>query len=247
MFMDKIKLLQKMINEANNIVFFGGAGVSTDSGIKDFRSKDGLYNEKYKYPPEYMLSIDCFNNNQEDFYDFYKSKLNCLDVDANITHKYLKELEDCKKLKAIITQNIDGLHQKAGSKNVYELHGTIYDNYCIKCNKYYPARDVFNSKGVPRCSCGGVIKPSVVLYGEMLPNDIYTKSIDMILNADMLIVAGTSLTVEPASSLVKLFKGKYLVIINNDKTLYDVNANLVINENISSVFSKLEVPSNKGV
>lgn len=236
-----IDLLQKMIDDSNNIVFFGGAGVSTDSGIKDFRSKDGLYNEKYKYPPEFMLSRECFDNLIEDFYDFYKSKMNCLDIEPNITHKYLKRLEDIGKLKAIITQNIDGLHQKAGSKNIYELHGTIYKNNCVKCNKEYSARYVFNSKKIPKCKCGGYIKPSVVLYGESLPNDVYENAIKAINKSDMLIVAGTSLTVEPASSLVKLFKGKYLVIINNSKTLYDNNANLVINENLSNVFSKLNI------
>lgn len=238
---NKIDLLQKMINSANNIVFFGGAGVSTDSGIKDFRSKDGLYNEKYKYPPEFMLSRDCFNNLTKDFYDFYKNKMNCLDIAPNITHKYLKKLEDVGKLKAIITQNIDGLHQKAGSKVIYELHGTIYKNNCMKCNKEYGAEYIFNSKNIPKCSCGGIIKPSVVLYGEPLPNDIYMGAVDAISKADMLIVAGTSLTVEPASSLVRLFRGKSLVIINNDKTSYDNNANLVINDNLSKVFRKLRI------
>ena len=238
---NKINLLQKMIDGANNIVFFGGAGVSTDSGIKDFRSKDGLYNEKYKYPPEFMLSRDRFNNLTEDFYDFYKNKMNCLDIEPNITHKYLKELEDVGKLKAIITQNIDGLHQKAGNKVIYELHGTIYKNNCMICNKEYGAEYIFSSPNIPKCSCGGIIKPSVVLYGEPLPNDIYMGAVDAISKADMLIVAGTSLTVEPASSLVRLFRGKSLVIINNDKTSYDNNANLVINDNLGRVFGKLKI------
>ena len=238
--MDKIETLQKMIDESENIVFFGGAGVSTDSGIKDFRSEDGLYSMKYKYPVETMLSSGMFNKNPEEFYEFYKNNLNCLDVEPNITHKYLKELEDRGKLKAIVTQNIDGLHQKAGSKNVLEIHGTIYKNHCTSCSKEYDAKYVFNSKGVPKCDCGGIIKPDVVLYGEMLPR-CFSSAQYYIYNADMLIVAGTSLTVEPASSLINLFDGKYLVIINKDTTSYDEVASLVINDSLKKVFEKLKV------
>ena len=239
--MSDIENLQKMINESNNIVFFGGAGVSTESGIKDFRSKDGLYNMKFKFPPEYMLSVDCLYNNTSDFYDFYRDKLNCLSVLPNICHKFLVDLEKSGKLKAIVTQNIDGLHTKAGSKNVYEIHGSIYRNHCDKCGKKYGPEDVFNSKDIPRCDCGGMIRPDVVLYGEMLPDKDYTESIKAISKCDMLIVAGTSLTVYPASGLVDFFNGKYLVIINNDKTSFDNRANLVINKPLKDVFSKIVI------
>ena len=237
--MPKFAQLQRMIDEVDNIVFFGGAGVSTDSGIKDFRSPDGLYQEKFKYPAEYMLSRDLFYRSPSEFYEFYKAKLNCLDALPNVTHKYLKKLEDKGKLKAIITQNIDGLHTKAGSKKVYEIHGTIYKNHCLKCHKEYSAEYVFSSKGVPKCSCGGIIKPDVVLYGEQLP-DCFLEAQEAIFQADMLIVAGTSLTVEPASSLVSLFHGRYLVIINKQTTSYDNKADLVINDSLKTIFAKLK-------
>ena len=240
--MDKIEELKKMIDESNNIVFFGGAGVSTESGIPDFRSETGLYNQKntYNYPPEYLLSKTCFNQDIDEFYRFYKDKMNCLNYEPNITHKYLKELEDKGKLKAVITQNIDGLHQKAGSKTVYELHGTVYKNHCIKCNKEYTGEYVFDSVGVPTCSCGGVIKPDVVLYEEALPEDAFINSQKAIYNADMLIVAGTSLTVFPASGLVNLFQGKNLVIINRDPTPYDSRAKLVFHDSLSSIIEKIK-------
>lgn len=238
--MDKIDALQKMINEANNIVFFGGAGVSTASGIKDFRSKDGLYSLKTKYPAEYMLSSEMFFKHTSEFYDYYKENLNCLDVKPNIVHKYLKELEECGKLKAIITQNIDGLHSKAGSKNVLELHGTVFKNHCLKCGKEFSAEYVFNAKGIPLCDeCQGIIKPDVVLYGESLP-DSFIQAQEFILKADMLIVAGTSLTVQPASSLVNLFRGKFLVMINRTKTPSDATFDLVINDSLKDVFEKLK-------
>ncbi len=238
--MNKIKELQKRIDEVNNIVFFGGAGTSTDSGIKDFRSKNGIYHLNLKYPAEIILSNNFFYNNTKEFYEFYKTNLNSLNTAPNITHKYLKKLEDKGKLKAIITQNIDGLHQKAGSKIVYEIHGTTLKNHCLKCHKEFDAKYIFNSKGIPLCNeCNGLIKPDVVLYGEMLP-DCFNKAIEKINNAEMLIVAGTSLTVEPASSLINLFKGKYLIIINNDKTPYDYKANIVINDNIAKVFKQLK-------
>ena len=237
--MNDIEKLQKMIKESNNIVFFSGAGVSTDSGIKDFRSPDGLYNMKYKYPPEYMLSSDCFYSMPDEFYKFYKEYLNCLDIKPNVTHKYLKKLEDKNKLLGIITQNIDGLHTKAGNKKVYEIHGTVYKNHCIKCGKEYSGEYVFNSKNIPKCTCGGIIKPDVVLYGEMLPEREYNESLKIISEADMLIVAGTSLTVYPASGMVNLFNGKYLVIINKEKTTLDTRANLVINKNLKEVFENL--------
>lgn len=236
--MDNIKMLQNIIDESDNIVFFGGAGVSTESGIKDFRGSNGLYKEKFNYQPEYLLSSKCFHNDPEVFFDFYKNKMNCLNAVPNITHLYLSKLEKVGKLKAIITQNIDGLHQKAGSKNVLEIHGTISKNHCIECGKKYSSDFIFNSKGIPKCDCGGVIKPDVVLYGDMLP-EAFSIAQDYISKADTLIVAGTSLTVEPASSLVRLFAGKNLVIINKDKTKYDRFATLVINENLSNVFGHL--------
>ena len=238
--MEKIKELQKMIDESNYIVFFSGAGISTLSGIKDFRSKDGLYNMKYKYPPEEILSHTFFKNNIEEFYIFYKDKMNCLNAEPNIVHKYMYELEKRGKLKAIITQNIDGLHTKAGNKNVYELHGTIYENYCTSCGKKYDAEYVFNSEGVPKCDCGGIIKPNVVLYEEGLDQDVIGESIYHISKADLMIVAGTSLTVYPASGLIHYFRGKNLVIINRDTTSYDRIANLVINDDFRNVFTKLK-------
>ena len=234
-----IEKLQKMIDEADNIVFFGGAGVSTESGIKDFRGKNGLYQEKNNLPPEYMLSHDCLVYDSELFYNYYRKNLNTLNIKPNVTHLYLKKLEDMGKLKWVITQNIDGLHQLAGSKNVLELHGTIHKNYCMECRKEYPGDYIFNSEGIPKCSCGGLIRPKVVLYGESLPND-FNIATKVISEADLLIIAGTSLIVEPASSLVKLFNGKNMVIINLDKTPYDRYANLVINKPLGEVFSKLK-------
>ena len=236
-----IDKLQKLIDESNNIVFFSGAGVSTASGIKDFRSKDGLYNMKYKFPPEQILSHSFFINNTKEFYKFYKDKLNCIDKQPNICHKYLKKLEDMNKLKGIITQNIDGLHTKSGCKNVLELHGTIYENYCMKCNKKYGYEIVFNNNDLePKCECGGLIKPNVVLYNEMLNDDVVNESIRLISNCDLLIVAGTSLTVYPASGLIRYFRGKNLVIINRDTTSYDNIATLVINKDIKEVFEELD-------
>lgn len=236
--MEKLELLQKMIDECSNIVFFGGAGVSTESGIKDFRSPDGLYNAKTKYSAEYMLSREFLENHPEEFYEFYRSSMNSLGAKPNITHKYLKKLEDKGKLQAIITQNIDGLHTKAGNKKVYEIHGTIYQNHCLKCHKFYSAEYLFDKSNSYKCACGGLIKPDVVLYGEALP-DCFEEAIYFITKAEMLIVAGTSLTVEPASSLVRLFNGKYLVILNKTATSYDDLANLVIHDSLSNIFNKL--------
>lgn len=239
---EKVTKLKELIKESNNIVFFGGAGVSTASGLKDFRSKDGLYNDKnniLNVSPEFMLSSHCFYSFTKEFYQYYKANMNSLNVKPNIVHYYLTKLEKEGKLKAIVTQNIDGLHQQAGSKNVLELHGTIYKNHCIKCKKEYDAKYVFDSEDIPRCECGSIIKPNVVLYGEMLPED-YVLAQEYIDKCDLLIVAGTSLTVEPASSLIKYFKGKNLVIINNDKTNYDNTASLVINDDLVNVFKELE-------
>lgn len=237
----EIEKLQEIIDKSNNIVFFGGAGVSTESGIPDFRSKDGLYHMKYKFPPEEILSHSFFMDNLDEFYRFYKDKMNSLNVLPNVSHKFLAKLEKAGKLRAVITQNIDGLHTKAGSKNVLELHGTIYKNHCIKCNKEYSAEYVFNSEGVPYCECGGIIKPDVVLYEEALDDFTVMQAINYIKQADTLIVAGTSLSVYPASGLVRYFRGKNLVIINKDTTDYDNMANLVIHEKLGDVFKKLKI------
>lgn len=236
---EKIKQFKQLVEESNNIVFFGGAGVSTESGIPDFRSKDGLYNQQYDYPPETILSHTFFINNTNEFYRFYKTKMNCIKYEPNITHIKLAELENKGKLKAVITQNIDGLHQKAGSKTVYELHGSVLRNYCMSCNKFYGAEYVFNSDGIPKCSCGGIIKPDVVLYQEGLDDNTITESILAIQNADLLIVAGTSLTVWPASGLINYFKGRNLVLINRDATPYDNKADLVINDSLGKVFNEI--------
>ena len=236
---DKINQFKIIIQNSKNIVFFGGAGVSTESGIPDFRSKDGLYNQKYKYPPEMILSHTFFKNNTEEFYKFYKEKMNSLNFNPNITHVKLAELEKEGKLKTVITQNIDGLHQKAGSKNVLELHGSILRNYCIKCKKFYSAEFVFSSKGVPKCECGGIIKPDVVLYEENLNENILNSAIQAIQNAEVLIVAGTSLTVYPASGLVNFFKCKNLILINKTQTSYDNIADIIINSSLGEVFKEL--------
>ncbi len=239
--MNDYEKLQKMIDESNNIVFFGGAGVSTESGVKDFRSVDGLYNEKYDYPPEVMLSRSFFNEHKSEFYKFYKDKLNCLEIEPNVTHKYLKKLEDSGKLKAVITQNIDGLHEKSGVKNVLLLHGTIFKNHCMMCDKEYSAEDVFYSKDlIPRCICNGIIKPDVVLYEEPLDEDVVNKAIKAISECDLLIIAGTSLVVYPAASYIRYFKGSNLVIINKDSTSYDNKADLVIHDKLGNIFSKLK-------
>ena len=236
---NKIEQFKSMVKESNNIVFFGGAGVSTESGIPDFRSKDGLYNQVYKYPPETILSHTFFVNKTEDFFEFYRDKLNSLKYEPNITHIKLAELEKQGKLKAVVTQNIDGLHQKAGSKAVYELHGSVLRNYCMNCRKYYDAEYVFNSKGIPKCECGGIIKPDVVLYEEGLDDDVVMGAVQSIVNADMLIVAGTSLTVQPASGLIRYYQGNKLVLINRDSTLYDDLANLVINDSLGKIFKEI--------
>ncbi len=236
---DKVQQFKQLVNDSNNIVFFGGAGVSTESGITDFRSKDGLYNQKYDYPPEEILSHTFFINYTDEFFKFYKDKMNSLKYEPNITHIKLAELEKKGKLKAIITQNIDGLHQKAGAKNVLELHGSVLRNYCMKCHKFYDSEYVFNSNGIPKCTCGGIIKPDVVLYEEGLNEETLHKSIIAINKADLLIVAGTSLTVYPASGLIDYFKGKNLVLINRDVTPFDNRADLVIHEALGRVFKEI--------
>ena len=235
----KIEEFKEIINNNSNIVFLGGAGVSTESGIPDFRSKDGLYNQKYKFPPEEILSHTFFMNNTEEFYKFYKDKMNSLKYMPNITHKKLAELENKGKLKAVVTQNIDGLHQKAGSKKVYELHGSVLRNNCMNCKKSFSAEYVFNSKGIPKCDCGGIIKPDVVLYEESLDDTVVENSIKAIKEAEVLIIGGTSLTVYPASSLIYYFKGNRLVLINRDKTDMDNVADLVINDSLGNVFKNI--------
>ncbi len=239
--MNKYNELQALISGSNNIVFFGGAGVSTESGIPDFRSVDGLYNQKYSYPPETILSYSFFINNTDYFYDFYKNKMLFLEALPNNAHIKLTELEKIGKLKAVITQNVDGLHQKAGSKNVLELHGSVHRNYCMECGKFYDVNKVKESKGVPHCICGGIIKPDVVLYEEGLDNEIIDKAINYISNADVLIIGGTSLAVYPAAGLIKYYKGNKLILINKSTTPMDRMANLVINDSIGKVFACLNL------
>lgn len=234
--------LQEIIDDSRRIVFFGGAGVSTESGIPDFRSVDGLYNQKYDYPPEEILSHTFFCNNTAEFYKFYRDKLICPDVKPNAAHYKLAELEQKGKLTDVVTQNIDGLHQLAGSRNVYELHGSTQRNYCTKCGAFYPADKIEKSDGIPRCDdCGGIIKPDVVLYEEPLDNKVCNGAVRAISEADCLIVAGTSLTVYPAAGFVRYFSGKYLVLINRDATPLDKSADLVIHEKVGEVLSKIEV------
>ena len=238
--MEKIETLIDWIKESKRIVFFGGAGVSTESGLKDFRSVDGLYNEKYDYPPEEILSHTFFMNNTEEFYKFYKDKLDTRKFKPNITHEVLSDLEDKGILSSVITQNIDGFHQDAGSKKVLELHGSIKRNYCMDCGKFYDDKFVFSSKGVPRCTCGGLIKPDVVLYEEGLDNNVVNEAIHEIANADLLIVGGTSLNVYPAASYLGFFRGKHSVLINRDRTPYDNRCDLVINDNLGKVFTEIK-------
>ena len=233
--------LQQIINESNNIVFFGGAGVSTESGIPDFRSVDGLYNQKYDYLPEEILSHTFFNAHTEYFYDFYRDKMLVLDAEPNVAHLKLAELEQAGKLTAVVTQNIDGLHQKAGCKNVFELHGSVHRNYCTSCHKFYNAEYIKSSKGVPRCNCGGIIKPDVVLYEEGLDDNTVSGAINAIKNADCLIVAGTSLNVYPAAGFIRYFCGKYFVLINRAPTPADSMADLVIHDKVGKVLSAINV------
>ena len=233
--------LQEMVNDSKSIVFFGGAGVSTESGIPDFRSVDGLYNQKYDYPPEIILSHTFFVQNTKEFYDFYRDKMICLDAKPNKAHLKLAELEKAGKLTAVVTQNIDGLHSQAGSRTVYELHGSVHRNYCTKCGKFYGIEAIQNSTGVPKCECGGVIKPDVVLYEEGLDNDTVEGAVKAIANCDMLIIAGTSMTVYPAAGLIRYFTGKYLVEINRDATAIDDKCDLVIHDKVGETLGKLEV------
>ncbi|WHE88032.1 NAD-dependent protein deacylase [Lachnoanaerobaculum gingivalis] len=233
--------LQKIIDDSTNIVFFGGAGVSTESGIPDFRSEDGLYRQKYKYSPEQVISHSFFMKYPEVFYEFYKDKMMCLEAEPNAAHNKLSELEKSGKLKAVVTQNIDGLHQKAGNKTVYELHGSIHRNYCMKCKKFYDAKYVKNQKGIPYCECGGIIKPDVVLYEEGLDGNVINAAIRAIASADTLIIGGTSLVVYPAASFIDYFHGKHLVVINKLETGKAVNAELSINATIGEIMSGIKI------
>ena len=237
--MDKLETLKQWISESSRIVFFGGAGVSTESGIPDFRSVDGLYNQKFEYPPETIISHTFYERKPAYFFRFYREKMLPLGFEPNITHKVLARWEEEGKLSAVVTQNIDGLHQKAGSKTVYELHGSVLRNYCTVCGKFHSAEFIREREGIPRCSCGGIVKPDVVLYEEGLDQYIIEGSVREIYHADMLIVAGTSLTVYPAAGLINYYRGKRLVLINRDETPYDSRADLVIHDSLGNVFSKL--------
>lgn len=237
--MEKIEKLQQIIDKSDNVVFFGGAGVSTESGIPDFRSQDGLYALKYAYPPEQIVSHTFFKYRTEEFFDFYRDKMLYPEAKPNAAHLFLAGLEQAGRLKAVITQNIDGLHQAAGSKNVLELHGSVLRNYCTRCGKFYPMEFVKCANGVPKCECGGTIKPDVVLYEESLDGDVITAAVKAIAEADTLIIGGTSLVVYPAAGFINYFRGKHLVVINKSSTSADENAELVINEKIGDVFSKL--------
>lgn len=236
--MDERSTLKSWIGESSKIVFFGGAGVSTESGIPDFRSVDGLYHQKFDYPPETILSHSFFEQHTEEFYRFYREKMLVTDIRPNRAHLALARLEQQGKLSAIVTQNIDGLHQKAGSKRVYELHGSVHRNYCQRCGKFYSGEDLQKTAGVPRCTCGGLIKPDVVLYEEQLDGDCIEGAIRAIAESDLLIVGGTSLTVYPAAGLIRYYGGNRLVLINRDETPYDHTANLIFRQSIGEVLER---------
>ncbi len=240
--MTDIETFLEWVKESENIVFFGGAGVSTESGIPDFRSVDGLYNQKYDYPPETILSHSFYRSKPEEFYKFYRDKMLCLDAEPNITHIKLAELEKAGKLKGVVTQNIDGLHQKAGSRHVMELHGSVLRNYCENCGQFMSAEDILNSQGVPKCKkCGGPVKPDVVLYEEGLDQRTLEDAVGCISKADLLIIGGTSLAVYPAAGLIEYYRGNKLVLINKTDTPKDSRADLVIHEGLGKVFSQIEV------
>ena len=237
--MDEVKQLAEIVRNSRNIVFFGGAGVSTESGIPDFRSTDGLYNQQWDYPPEVILSHSFFIKNTAEFYRFYRAKMLCLDAKPNPAHLKLAQLEEEGKLTGVVTQNIDGLHQAAGSRKVFELHGSVLRNYCMKCGKFFSAEHILDSEGIPECTCGGIIKPDVVLYEEALNDDVVTGAVKAIASADTMIIGGTSLNVYPAAGLINYFRGSHLVIINKSPTQQDRNADLLISQNIGQVFSAI--------
>lgn len=238
---EKKEKLNDIIKNSNRIVFFGGAGVSTESGIPDFRSKDGLYNQEYDFQPETILSHTFFVNKCEEFYRFYRNKMIFREAKPNATHIKLAELEEMGKLLGIVTQNIDGLHQLAGSKNVQELHGSVHRNYCVKCGRAYGVDAILNSSGIPHCECGGIIKPDVVLYEESLPEKTVENALKLISNADTLIIGGTSLAVYPAAGFVRYFAGDNLIIINKSGTSMDENADLLIHDSLGAIFADLHV------
>ena len=237
--MDKVETLKRWIDESSRIVFFGGAGVSTESGIPDFRSVDGLYSQKFDYPPETIISHTFFQRKPDYFFRFYREKMLPLGYEPNVTHRVLAKWEEQGKLSAVVTQNIDGLHQKAGSRKVYELHGSVLRNYCLRCGEFHSAEFVKNTDGVPRCACGGIVKPDVVLYEESLDQGTIEKSVMAIHRADLLIVAGTSLTAYPAAGLINYYRGNRLVLINRDATPYDSQADLVFHESLGTIFGQL--------
>ena len=237
--MKKLEILKQWIGESHRIVFFGGAGVSTESGIPDFRSTDGLYSQKFDYPPETIISHSFYLRKPEYFFRFYREKMLPLGFAPNITHRVLARWEQEGRLSAVVTQNIDGLHQKAGSQRVYELHGSVLRNYCTRCGKFHTAEFIRDHEGVPKCDCGGTVKPDVVLYEESLEGETLEKSVYAIENADLLIVAGTSLTVYPAAGLINYYRGDRLVLINRDATPYDTRADLVFHESLGDIFSQL--------
>ena len=237
--MNKLELLKTWIDQSEKIVFFGGAGVSTESGIPDFRSVDGLYNQHFEYPPERIISHSFYQSDPEYFFRFYKEKMLPLDYEPNVTHLALARWESEGKNVSVITQNIDGLHQKAGSKQVFELHGSVHRNFCEKCGTFYDGYYIRDSVGTPKCRCGGIVKPDVVLYEEPLNDDVVMQSMDAIMQCDLMIVAGTSLTVYPAAGLLRYFRGNKLVLINRDVTAYDDRADLVFHDSLGDIFSKL--------
>lgn len=236
--MKNLDLFEQFLKESRNVVFFGGAGVSTESGIPDFRSEDGLYRQKFRFPPEYMLSHECFERNPEEFFAFYREKMLATGAKPNPAHRKLAEWEREGRLNAVVTQNIDGLHQAAGSRNVFELHGSVHRNHCMRCGKSFSLSFIAESKGVPRCACGGIVKPDVVLYGESLPEDAWRGALREISRADLLIVAGTSLAVYPASSLIECCSAR-LVVVNLSPTPADGRADLVLRERVGELFSAL--------
>lgn len=241
MYQEEVRKLQEIIDDSRRIVFFGGAGVSTESGIPDFRSAEGIYHQHYKYAPEQVVSHSFFKAHPDVFYEFYKEKMMCLEAEPNAAHRKLAQLEEAGRLTAVITQNIDGLHQKAGSKKVYELHGSIHRNYCQKCGRFYDAAFVKEAPGIPRCECGGIIKPDVVLYEESLDSMTIEKSVRAIAEADTLIIGGTSLVVYPAAGFIDYFRGRHLVVINKSATAREVGAELSILAPIGEILGQIKV------
>lgn len=240
MYQEEVRKLQEIIDDSRRIVFFGGAGVSTESGIPDFRSAEGIYHQHYKYAPEQVVSHSFFKAHPDVFYEFYKEKMMCLEAEPNAAHRKLAQLEEAGRLTAVITQNIDGLHQKAGSKKVYELHGSIHRNYCQKCGRFYDAAFVKEALGIPRCGCGGIIKPDVVLYEESLDSMTIEKSVRAIAEADTLIIGGTSLVVYPAAGFIDYFRGRHLVVINKSATAREVGAELSISAPIGEILGQIK-------